>query len=379
MRVRSDPTRKRPLALNHVLRITLRCVALLALFLLVGATTKAQSEAEQTSMQLVRVFQAGQEGYHTYRIPALVVTTKGTMLAFCEGRKNSAADCGDSDLVLRRSTDGGQTWGPIQVILDDGNNTVANPCPLVDRRTGAVILLMNSLVTTSRDEGATWSPPINISGQIGKPDWRCYLAGPGHGIQLMDGRLVAPCYHVTGPKITDVHSHIIFSDDGGIQWQLGGLLDVKTDESTVLERADGSLYLNMRNYRGTHHRAYAFSRDRGMTWSPVAEDETLVEPVCQGAVLRFSTEKTSGKNRVLFSNPASTRRENLTVRLSYDECKTWPVAKTLWTGPAAYSDLAVTADGTIGCLFECGEKYSCEAITLALFTLEWLTQNADHS
>jgi sialidase-1 len=338
--------------------------------------TRAEAQTE-TGIRQIKVFEAGQGGYHTYRVPALVVTTKGTMLAFCEGRKNSAADCGNSDLVLRRSTDAGQSWSPVQVILDDGNNTVANPCPIVDRRTGAVVLLMNSLVTTSRDDGETWSPPINISDQVGKPEWRGYLAGPGHGIQLMDGRLVAPCYHVTGPRVSDVQSHIIFSDDGGLKWQLGGSADVKTDESTVLERADGSLYINMRNYRGTHRRACSFSRDRGLTWSPVIEDAALVESVCQGSVLRFSTDRTSGKNRVLFSNPASrTRREKLTVRVSYDECQTWPVVKTLWPGPAAYSDLAVMADRTIGCLFECGEKGPYETITLALFTLDWLTQTA---
>ena len=154
-------------------------------------------------------------------------------------------------------------------------------------------------------------------------------------------------------------------------------MEGRTDECTVVELADGSLYLNMRTYRNTRHRAIAVSHDRGTTWMPVTDDDTLIEPVCQASALRLSTEKSHGKNRVLFSNPSSTRRENLTVRLSYDECKTWPISKVLWAGPSAYSDLVVAADGKIGCLFECGEKKAYETLTLALFTLEWLTDGAD--
>jgi sialidase-1 len=364
-----------------------------------------KASSPEPSLRQVRLFAAGQAcpelvergGYHTYRIPALAVSTKGTLLAFCEARKHSQADSGDIDLVLRRSFDHGRSWGPAQVVVDDGGNTCGNPCPIVDRHTGAIVLLITKnkgshnegqimrgessprtvWVTTSRDDGATWSTSGDISAQVRKPGWRWYATGPCHGIQLADGRLVAPCDHALGPSDDDLHSHVIFSDDGGATWRLGGVGESKTDESTVLELADGSLYLNMRNCRGTHRRAYSLSSDGGMTWSPLAEDAALVEPVCQASVLRLSTVKSGGENRVLFSNPASTRRENLTVRMSRDECKTWPVAKMLWAGPAAYSDLVVGADGMIGCLFECGAQGPREGIVFAQFSLEWLTDGAD--
>ena len=371
-------------------------VAFLVLAFGVGRA-EAQAGKEPPSMNRIRLFESKQGDYDTYRIPALAITTKGTLLAFCEGRKDGPSDAGNIDLLMRRSLDGGQTWEPVRVIVDDGRNTCGNPCPIVDRRTGAIVLLITKnngsdiegrimrgeaaprtvWAMTSRDEGLTWSEPTDISAQVRNPATRWYATGPCHGIQMAGGRLVAPCDHSTGPDAADMHSHVIFSDDGGLQWQLGGALEGRTDESAVLELEDGSLYLNARNTHGTHRRAYALSRDRGATWSSPSEDEALVEPVCQGSVLRLSTEKAQGKSRVLFSNPASTRRENLTVRLSYDECKTWPVSRTLWTGPAAYSDLVVTADGTIGCLFECGEKTPYETISLALFPLEWLTNGAD--
>jgi sialidase-1 len=379
--------------------LMLKLLSLVLLAVLISGTpaASAQSSTNGRAVHQTRIFESGQGGYDTYRIPALAVTKNGTLLAFCEGRRNSRSDSGDIDLLLRRSIDNGRIWEPVQVVVDDGANTCGNPCPIVDVRTGTILLLITknngsedqdqimrgeaaprtAWLTTSRDDGLTWSAPKDISGQARKPDWRWYATGPCHGIQLQDGRLAAPCDHATGPEDEDMHSHVIFSDDGGASWKIGGVQEGRTDESTVLELADGALYLNMRNYHGTNQRAYSISHDKGLTWSPLAEDNALVEPVCQASVLRLSTEKGRGKNRVLFSNPASTRREKLAVRLSYDECKTWPVAKTLWDGPAAYSDLVVTADGMIGCLFECGEKSPYETITFALFTLEWLTDGID--
>ena len=376
------------------MRLSSMRFAALPIALLFASVTVAQAAPAPVGMQQTKIFLSGEGGYHTYRIPALPVTAKGTMLAFCEGRKNSKDDAGDIDLLLRRSFDGGHTWGPVQTVVDDGEKTCGNPCPILDRNTGRIVLLMNEngrdetegkilrgLVTpqtvwvlSSEDDGATWSAPVEISEQVRKPGWRWYATGPCHGIQLKDGRLVAPCDYAVGPEPEDIHSHVIFSDDGGAHWQLGGVLDGRTDESTVVELADGSLYINMRSWRGKHCRAYAISRDRGVTWSPVADDEALVEPRCQGSVLRFSTEADGGRNRLLFSNPASERRENMTVRLSYDEGRSWPVAKSLWSGPSAYSDLAVTGNGKIACFFECGEKHPYETITLALFSLDWLTE-----
>ncbi len=362
------------------------------LVLTVSAFAGAAGPPAQT-----KVFISGQGGYDTYRIPALLLTQKGTLLAFCEGRKDSQSDAGNIDLLLRRSLDNGQTWEPVQVLVDDGGNTCGNPCPILDRRTGAIVLLITknngsedeaqimrgtaaprtAWLTISRDDGLTWSTPADISAQARKPEWRWYATGPCHGIQLASGRLMAPCDHSTGPKPDEIHSHVIVSEDGGASWKIGGVLDGRTDECSVVELADGSIYMNMRSNRGQHCRAYAISRDEGMTWSPVADDASLIEPVCQGSVLRLSSEKTGGQNSVLFSNPASKRRENMTVRMSLDECKTWTAGRPLWAGPAAYSDLAVCNDGQIGCLYECGEKHPYETITFARFAAEWLTASGN--
>jgi sialidase-1 len=283
------------------------------------------------------------------------------------------------------------------VIIDDGEDTCGNPSPVVDGKTGAIILVFTKnkgtineghilkgeapprtvWVTKSTDDGVSWTTPVEITSSVRKDDWRWYATGPCHGIQLADGRLVIACDHSISPDPEAWHAHAIFSDDGGTTWQLGGVSEGKMNESVVLELADGRLYLNMRNYRKTQCRAYAISSDRGVTWSAATDDPVLVEPVCQASAVRLSTEKTGKKNRVLFSNPASTHRENLTVRLSYDECQTWAVAKAIHAGPSAYSDLAVLPDNMIVCFYEGGAEKAYESIFFARFTLEWLTDGKD--
>lgn len=339
----------------------------------------------------VPVFTAGENGCDTYRIPAVVETGKGTLLAFAEARWSNGSDSGDIDLVVRRSTNGGTAWGPILPVVNDGTNTCGNPCPIVDRKTDTVVLLFTKnlgtvtqeqivkgeapprtvFVTTSKDDGATWSVPVDISAQVRKPEWRWYATGPGHGIQLKDGRMVAPCDHSTGPTEDDMHSHVILSDDAGATWRIGGVLEGRTDESTVAELEDGSLYLNVRNYRGTNRRGYAFSHDRGETWSAFAEDPALVEPVCQASVLVLGTNSGEGKSFVVFSNPADVERRNMTLRLSTDHCRTWPYKEiVLWPGPAAYSDLVRLPHFGIGCLFECGDKRPYERIVFTQTALD---------
>jgi sialidase-1 len=346
------------------------------------------------------VFVSGKDGYHTFRIPAAVVSPKGTLLAFCEGRKHSRSDTGDIDVVLRRSFDGGKTWRPLQVVADAGPHTIGNPCPVVDRTTGTIWLpLTKNLgnesekvirdgtskggrtvwLTKSTDDGATWSKPVEITRSVRRDDWTWYATGPGCGIQLKSGRLLIPCDHnLRGTRAR--HSHVIYSDDGGRTWKIGGVLGERTNECQVVERADGSLLLNMRSYHGKNRRAVATSKDGGLTWSKVALDDALVEPVCQASLLRYTLARDGGKggkDRLLFCNPASTKRERLTVRLSYDEGKTWPVAKVLHAGPSAYSALVVLPGGAIGCMYERGRKSPYERITFARFSLEWLTDGKD--
>jgi len=326
------------------------------------------------------IFVSGTDGYHTYRIPGIVVSKKGTILAFCEARKNSRADHGDIDLALKRSFDNGKSWRPMQIVWDDGGNTIGNPCPVGDQSTGTIWLPFcrdndQVFVTHSADDGTTWATPVQITKDVKPSGWTWYATGPGHGIQLKSGRLLIPCDHKEG---NEIHSHMIYSDDHGATWKLGGSLAAKTDECAVVETADGSVYVNMRSQRGQNRRAVAWSKDGGETWSQVKLDDVLIEPTCQAGMVRFTDEKMHGKSRILFSNPASVKREMMTVRISCDEGKTWNAGKLLHPGPSAYSDLAVTPDLSICCLYERGEKSAYERITFARFSLEYVSDSLDH-
>ena len=359
-----------------------------------GKTSLAEDHSFKTE-----VFVSGTSGYHTYRIPAVIVTPKGTLLAFCEGRKTSRSDHGDLDLVLRRSADGGKTWTSMQIVYEEGgdaNITIGNPCPVVDQGTGRIWLPFcrnndDVLVTFSDDEGKTWAKPREITDSVKKSGWGWYATGPGVGIQLErgehKGRLLIPCDHgvqIEGKRV--MHSHVFYSDDQGQTWILGGTVDQHTDECQVVELSDGTLMINMRNYWGRdgkqpdkdRMRAVAISRNGGATWEDLRFDETLIEPICQGSFLQYATEQDTGHNPLLFSNPASkTTRHRLTVRLSQDEGKTWPVAKLLHEGPSAYSCLTVLPDGSIGCLYEGGENDAYEKIIFVRFSLAASSKEKD--
>ncbi len=349
-----------------------------------SASARAGDELES-----ITVFQAGQGAYHTYRIPSLITTPKGTLLAFVEGRKNGRGDTGDIDLLLRRSSDGGKNWGEIQVVWNDGVNTCGNPCPVIDQSTGTIWLLLThnlkgdlekdivegtskgsrtAWVTKSTDDGVTWAAPVEITKSVKQSDWTWYATGPGVGIQLKSGRLLIPCDNKVA--VTKARqSHVIYSDDHGGTWKLGGVVGPNCNESQAIERTDGTVVLNMRSYESHNRRFVATSTDGGLTFSKPVEDPILIEPVCQASILRYPGEP----SRVLFSNPASTKRDNLTVRLSLDEARTWPTSRVLHPGFAAYSCLAALPDGTICCLYEHGDKNPYEKITLARFSLAWLT------
>ncbi|MBN2138714.1 MAG: exo-alpha-sialidase [Sedimentisphaerales bacterium] len=357
----------------------------------------------EISIYFAQLFTSGTDGYDTYRIPALLTTNRGTLLAFCEGRKSGQGDSGNIDLILKRSYDCGRTWTAQQIVWDDADNTCGNPCPVQDRQTGDIILLMtwnhgddreseikkntgedtrHVYVTRSTDDGKTWSQPQRITDSVKKPEWRWYATGPGIGIQLKTppytGRLVIPCDHsiVAENDPDGYNSHVIISDDNGRTWRIGGAITPKVNECQIVELTDGTLLINMRNYdRSKNTRAIATSSDGGETFSAVSHDPALVEPICQAAFIRYSLESINGKNRLLFSNPAqpdSGNRKQMTVRLSLDEGKTWPVSRVLYAGPSAYSSLAILPNNDIACLYEAGEKSPYETITFASFTLGWL-------
>jgi sialidase-1 len=205
-------------------------------------------------------------------------------------------------------------------------------------------------VAYSDDDGATWHDRKEITSSVKLPDWGWYATGPCHGIQLSTGRLVIPANHTArGGDHKRSHSHIIFSDDGGDSWKLGGSADAATNESTVAELSTGALMLNMRSYAKKNRRAVATSTDGGLTWSKVKLAPELIEPVCQGSLLRVPL---NGKPAFIFSNPASKKRENLTLRLSTDDCATWSDGYLLQSGFSADSDLCPLPGGQVGGLYE---------------------------
>lgn len=336
-----------------------------------------------------QVFVSGEDGYNTYRIPALLVTKSGALLAFCEARKNSASDSGDIDLALKRSFDNGKTWSSLQILWSDGANTIGNPCPVLDESNGTVWLPFcrnndRVFVIKSEDDGATWSSPQEITSAVKSPSWNWYATGPGVGIQLKSGpragRLVIPCDHTGSDNGGNVWgSHIFFSDDHGQTWKLGGTISPEMNECQVVELANGSLMMNMRNSNSSQEtRAISSSDDAGLTWSAITHNPALIEPICQASFLRYTRAREFDRNRLVFSNPASTSsRKNLTVRLSYDEGQTWPVAKIIHAGPSAYSCLAVLHDMELGCLYECGNSSPYETIVFSRFSLAWLTDGTD--
>lgn len=381
--------------MNHSLRVGLTAFLIAA----VGAVAAANAEPLKPVVQN-DVFVSGKEGYHTFRIPAAIVTQKGTVLAFCEGRKNGRSDTGDIDLLLKRSEDGGKTWGKLQVVWNDGEHTCGNPCPVVDRSTGRIWLPMTwnhgkdpqrkiaagtsidtrrVFITYSDDDGLTWAKPREITESAKKPGWTWYATGPGNAIQIQNGkhkgRLVVPCDHnVVVDGKNRRRSHCLFSDDHGKTWSVSESLADGTNECTVVELADGRLMLNMRSYHGKNRRAVSYSEDGGRTWSETKLDEALIEPVCQASILRYTWPSQRDKGRILFSNPASKRRNRMTLRLSDDEGKTWPVGRLVDAGSAAYSCLTILPDAAIGLLYE-RDNYA--TIRFCTFTLKELTGGND--
>ncbi len=406
----------------------LKVIACLACCLLVSLTTTTTLDAQQSAAppEKLDLFRAGEGGYTLYRIPGVLVTAKGTILAWCEARKRPSSDWGTIDILMRRSTDGGKTFdepckiaeveGPkmknpaaiAQKLGTDDEVTYNNPVMVADRSTGAVHFLfcleyMRCFYSRSDDDGKTFGKPVEITPVFeqfrSEYGWKVIATGPGHSIQLKSGRLIVPIWMSDG---TGGHAHrpsvasTIYSDDHGKSWKRGEVAVQNTpqfvfpSESVAAELSDGRVMLNVRTESKPNRRLITYSKDGAKGWTnPVFHDE-LLEPVCLSSMIRLSAKP----SRILFANPNNlTRadgketpgmgrdRKNITIRLSYDEGKTWAIAKALEPGPSGYSDLAVAADGSIYCLYENGTKdksnfYSAQ-LTLARFNLEWLTDGKD--
>jgi sialidase-1 len=345
------------------------------------------------------LFEAGAGGYQGFRIPALVMTTKGTLLAFCAARRE-LGDWADIDVALRRSTDRGRTWSPMRIIADRGSMTVDNPTPIVDRN-GAVHFLFQVnyaqlYYMRSDDDGQTFSTPVDITeaahgfrrGWVSEKSetgygWNVVAPGPGHGIQLAGGRLLATIWMSPNYRHRPSRIATIFSDDGGKTWKAGALVPqasvnplVNPSEHVALELADGRVMTNLRSESEEHRRAAAYSPDGISKWTVPEFQPELFEAVCMASLVRLSSPPK--KNRIVFANPESRPRNDLRVRLSYDEGKTWPHSKLLLAGPTGYSDMAAGPDGTVYILYEQAIPAEKKVnLLLGSFGLDWLTDGKD--
>ena len=366
------------------------------IFILICLVQIGQAVFSQTTPQTIDIYQKGDEGYNCFRIPAIVQTTEGTLLAFAEARKTSCSDTGDIDLVLKRSADGGKTWSRLIKVWDDGNNVCGNPAPVVDKTTGRIVLLSTwnrgedhekeilagtskdtrrVFVLHSDDDGLTWTDAKEVTSTTKKENWTWYATGPCHGIQLQgkkyEKRLVIPANHMVAGTMT-YHSQVIYSDDAGQTWQLGGVVgEHGGNESSVVELKNGDLMLNMRNYNreASKTRSFAISKDGGLSWSDVQYAPELIEPICQGSILNV-TIKGKLTEKLLFSNPASIdKREKMTIRLSADSGKSWDSALLIHNGPTAYSDMVMISDQQIGLFYEYGEKNPYEKMGFVIVPL----------
>ena len=330
--------------------------------------------------EMQTIYQSGSATTHTYRIPALLVSKNGTVLAFAEARRNGGGDTANIDTVVRRSEDGGKTWGGEIVVFDEQDNVAGTPCPVVDQSTGRIWSLQtwNShevheaqmkagfgedsrrvFVTYSDDDGKTWAKAKEITSSAKQKSWSWYATGPGAGIQLQrgkhKGRLIIPCDHTRlaegDPKTH--HSHILYSDDHGETWQIGAQTGHGLNECEAVELENGDVMLNSRNYGvDEFHRGVSISKDGGQTFSSFRRDPALLEPRCQAPIRRYRWADGDKPGIILFSNPARKWRDFLMLRMSYDDGMTWPDARIIFPYTAAYSDITALSDGRVGVLFE---------------------------
>jgi len=376
---------------NHLPMVT---AVMLTLFAACSATGGQEPMLEKTEL-----FEARAGGYYTYRIPGMVVTTKGTVLAYCEARQDSRSDWANIDVLLRRSLDGGKTWGPRQKLADSGKKTVNNPVAIVDRKTGAVHFLYcvnyaRCFYMRSDNEGKTFTNPVEITKTFerfrSEYDWNVIATGPGHGIQLKRGRLLVPVWLSTGGRrhrpsvVATIHS-----DDGGATWQPGQIVVrhgesfINPSETVAVQLHDGRVMLNIRSESSQRRRLVSFSDDGATGWSAPRFDDELYEPICMGSIVRMTEQPAYSKNRIVFANPDSgeTARRNVSIKLTYDEGESWVVNKVLEPGISGYTDLAVGPDKTIYCFYErgtvSGSHYDPKYLTIARFNLVWLTGGRD--
>ena len=371
------------------------------------------------------LFKASTYGYNIYRIPSIVSTSKGTLLAFCSARSGEGRDYDPIDIVMRRSADNGKTWEPMKLLVHNDSLLSDNATPIVDRISGEIHLLYQvdyakCYYIKSKDEGTGWSEPIDITATVNEFQkvypWVVLAPGPGHGIQLTNGRLIVPFWlsDGTGNEFGSRHrGHrpsivtSIFSDDHGKTWQTGEIAihdndtTVIPNETSCVQLVDGRVMFNSRNESINYRRLITYSNDGATNWSKPIFADAFFEPICFGSMVRYSMIPEQSKNRILFCNPDSRydpwvaekqntsrsaryrHRTNLTIRMSYDEGNTWTVSKVIDPEIAGYSDIAVTPNGFIHVFYEGGSisenklHTRSSHVSIVSFNLEWLTDGKD--
>lgn len=375
---------------------------------LLMATLGLAQPNSKPQMHSTLLWHAGDAGYDTYRIPGIVVTSNGTVLAYANARRHlKDGDWSDSDIMLRRSLDNGQHWTPSQRIAGDSHGVTDNPVAIASKKSGLVHFLYqhdyaNIFYMRSKDDGATFSQATDITAALEDLRktfaWTVVALGPGHAIELTNGRLLVPVWLAAGAPTGNNHRQhaptgitTLYSDDGGDTWKHGDLIATNSDQMTnpneqqVIQLADGSVMANIRTGDQHQRRAIAFSPDGISHWTKPFFDEHLYDPICAAGIVRYSTAPKDDRNRILFTNPDSRsisdpskpkgHRQNLTLKISEDEGKTWPIAKLLKEGSAGYSDIAVAPDKTIYDLYESvlDPADKSNSITILRFNLAWAT------
>jgi sialidase-1 len=380
------------------LKIALSRVLLGALVSFLPAMLRAAASASASSALVPLhessvVWERDTHGYTIFKVPTLVTDReRKILLAISEGRVDSMADDAVIHLVLRRSFDAGKSWSDMSVIHKSGKQTVGNPTPVVDRETGIIWLFFcvdnkEVWLTSTADAGLTWAPPTNLTSTLKRPEQtKFYATGPGHGIQLerapKRGRLLITAYasqSAVPPNTSGSKSFAIYSDDHGKTWQAGQVTQESVaggpdgNECMAAELSDGRLYLTIRNNLTQGGRGYSTSDAAGTTWSPVRIEAGLPEPVCEASLIAhrvgdarathfYTAPSVSAKGR----KDKSARRD-VSIWRSTDDCVTWKKEALLWSGPSAYSDMAVLADGTLCVILEAGQKRYDDKVVVSAF------------
>lgn len=402
---------------TDLLKPCLRIAA--AMIAMIGASRAPAADGFNEPFVL---FHQATHDVHTFRIPGVAVTARGTVLVTCEARMLSAADRGEIEIHLRRSVDGGRTWEPARQVAHRGERLPRNPhmpvskrgkhlggpheqtvnnAVLVPTRSGPVHLLycveyMRAFHSRSDDDGLTWSQPHEITPAIAafrpRIDWQAIAFGPGHGIETAAGGLVVPIwladYRDDVPRERSRAAAVLASADAGETWRAGGIAAAEASEANIAEPLGGSLLLTARNGDSRNRRIATRSTDGGTTWSDPHFIADLPEHGCAAGLVRHPGAPGHAGPLLLHSgidtdDRSHRARRDLTIRLSRDDGATWPVRRLLRAGPSGYSDLAVLPDGGVVCVYESGlpgvgpqgggdRPWAYACIAVQRFDLDWL-------